>query len=43
MIKNGADFFAIDYSSNTIMDAADASGSEPWVQELLTMYSEICL
>jgi len=43
LLKNGADFLAFDYSSNTIADAADASGSEPWVQELLNMHSDICL
>ena len=43
LLRNGANFFALDNSGNSITAAARAAtGDDAWPDTLVRMYAEIC-
>ena len=39
LLRNGADFFAVDNSGNTITAAARPTGADAWLDTLMQMYA----
>ena len=39
LLRNGADFFAVDNSGNTITAAAHPTGPDTWLDTLMQMYA----